>query len=378
MSVFAAVEASAANVPACSGPCCGLSRRGFFSSLAAATIAAAPTPLFAQAAPAQSAPASSPVPKSAAARPLIDIHHHFYPPEMKAAMAEERGGRISPMFSNWSVPMMLEEMDKNAVTKAVISLSTAPMQWFRSPPDPLRKTLRAVNEGGARIVADHPGRFGQFGFISMTDVDGSLAELAYALDTLKVDGIGIATSYGDKWPGDPMFAPIFEELNRRKAVVHLHPIAPNCCGNLVPNLADSWLEYPTDSVRAISSLLFAGAYRRYPDIKFIFAHGGGTLPMLVDRIDYLSKSFKDRASFAPNGLAAELQKLYFDTANATSPPALAAVLKFAPISQLMFGTDFPYISTAHNLEGLRSAGLAEADMRAIASDNTIRLMPRMG
>jgi predicted TIM-barrel fold metal-dependent hydrolase len=268
-------------------------------------------------------------------------------------------------------------MDKNGVTKAVISLSTAPMQWFRSEPAPLRKTLRAINENGARIVADHPGRFGQFGFVSMTDVDGSLAELAYALDTLKVDGIGIATSFGDKWPGDPMFAPIFEELNRRKAVVHLHPIAPNCCGNLVPNVGDSWLEYPTDSVRAILSLLFAGAFRRYSDIKFVFAHGGGTLPMLVDRIDYLSKSVKERASFAPNGLAAELQKLYFDTANATSPPALAAVLKFAPVSQLMFGTDFPYISTAHNLEGLRAAGLAEADMRAIQSGNAARLMPRI-
>jgi predicted TIM-barrel fold metal-dependent hydrolase len=265
---------------------------------------------------------------------------------------------------------MLEEMDKNGVGKAVISLSTAPMQWFRSEPAPLRKTLRAINEAGARIVADHPGRFGQFGFISMKDVDGSLAELAYALDTLKVDGIGIATSYGDKWPGDPIFTPIFEELNRRKAVVHLHPIAPNCCG-------DSWLEYPTDSVRAVLSLLFAGAFRRYPDIKFIFSHGGGTLPMLADRIDYLSKSVKNRAAFAPNGIEPELQKLYFDTANATSPPALAAVTRFVASSQLLFGTDFPYISTAHNLQGLRAFGLADAELGAIESGNALRLMPRL-
>jgi predicted TIM-barrel fold metal-dependent hydrolase len=372
MPGFLVTDAST-SCPACTGPCCGLSRRNLLSALATASIVAAPARLFAQ-----SAPATDNAVKSVPARPLIDVHHHFYPPAMKAAMAEERGGRISPMFHDWSIEKMLEEMDKNGTTKAVISLSTAPMQWFRSPPEPLRKTLRAINENGAKIVADHPGRFGQFGFVSMTDVDGSLKELAYALDVLKVDGIGIATSYGDKWPGDPMFQPIFEELDRRKAVVHLHPIAPNCCGNLVPNIADSWLEYPTDSVRAISSLLFAGAFKKYPDVKFIFAHGGGTLPMLVDRIDYLSKSFKDRASFAPNGIGPELQKLYFDTANATSPPALAAVTKFAPVSQLLFGTDFPYISTAHNLEGLRSFGLADADLKAIESGNAAKLMPRLG
>jgi predicted TIM-barrel fold metal-dependent hydrolase len=368
MSGFVAVDASTESSPACAGNCCVPSRRGFLRSLATvASVAAMPKPLFAQAAP----------PATAPARPLIDIHHHFYPPEMKAALAEERGGSLPPTFRDWALSTMLDEMDRNSVTKSVISLSPAPARWFRSPPEPLRKTLRAINENGARIVADHPGRFGQFAFISMKDVDGSLEELAYALDTLNVDGIGIATSYGDKWPGDPMFAPIFEELDRRRAVVHLHPIAPNCCGKLVPNIEDSWLEYPIDSVRAALSLLFAGALTRYRNIKFIFSHGGGTLPMLVDRVEVLSTSFKNRDSFAPNGLAAELQRLHFDTANATSPPALAAVLKFAPVSQLLFGTDFPYVSTAHNLAGLRSFGLAEADLSAIESQNAIRLMPRL-
>ena len=368
MSRFVAVDASTENSPACAGPCCLPSRRGFLrGAAAAATVAAAPTRLFAQAAPPQPAPA----------RPLIDIHHHFYPPEMKAAMTDGRSN-LAPMFRDWTVQTALDEMDRNGVTKAVISLSTAPAQWFQSPPEPLRKTLRAINENGARIVADHPGRFGQFAFISMKDVDGSLAELAYALDTLKVDGIGIATSYGDAWPGDPMFAPIFEELDRRGAVVHLHPIAPNCCGNLVPGLGDSWVEYPTDSVRAALSLLFSGALVRYRNIKFIFSHGGGTLPMLVDRVDGLSKSVKNRDAIAPSGIAAELQRLHFDTADATSAPALAAVLKFAPVSQLMFGTDFPYIGTAHNLDGLHAFGLAETDLRAIESQNAIRLMPRLG
>ena len=284
MSRFVAVDASAESPPACAGKCCVPSRRGFLRSLAAiASVGAVPKRAFAQNTP------------TAPARPLIDIHHHFYPPEMKAAMTDERSN-LAPMFRDWTLQTTLDEMDRNGVTKAVISLSTAPAQWFRSPPEPLRKTLRAINENGARIVADHPGRFGQFAFVSMKDVDGSLAELAYALDTLKVDGIGIATSYGDKWPGDPMFAPIFEELDRRSAVVHLHPIAPNCCGSLVPDVGDSWLEYPTDSVRAALSLLFSGALVRYRNIKFIFSHGGGTLPMLVDRVDGLSKSVKNRDS----------------------------------------------------------------------------------
>ena len=230
MSRFIAVGASAESSPACAGACCAPSRRGFLRSLAAgAAVAALPKPLFAQAAP----------PRTAPGRPLIDVHHHFYPPEMKAALAEARGGRLAPLFRNWTLQTSLErngpERRHQGGDLGVLGAVAMVPQSARAAPQDAARHQRERRTG---IVADHPGRYGQFAFISMTDVNGSLAELAYALDTLKVDGISIATSYGDKWPGDPMFTPIFQELDRRKAVVHVHPLAPNCCVNLVPKVED--------------------------------------------------------------------------------------------------------------------------------------------
>src|SRR5262245_16455624 len=135
MSAFFATGVSSEEPSTCAGPCCGLTRRGMLKTLAAASLAAAPAPLYAQSTPA-AAPSRAAQTQS---RPLSDIHNHFYPPEMKAAMAEERGGRLNPVFQDWTIDKALVEMDKNGVTKAVISLSTAPMQWFRSEPAPLRK-----------------------------------------------------------------------------------------------------------------------------------------------------------------------------------------------------------------------------------------------
>jgi 6-methylsalicylate decarboxylase len=124
------------------------------------------------------------------------------------------------------------------VTTAVPSLPTIPGNWFGGDPATAVQLSRICNDYAARLVRDHPGRFGLWASLPMLDVDASLAEIGHALDELKADGIGLATAYGDKWPGDPKFKPIFEELNRRKATVFFHPLAPNCCGNLMPRSAE--------------------------------------------------------------------------------------------------------------------------------------------
>ena len=172
-----------------------------------------------------------------------------------------------------------------------------------------RRLARAWNEDAARIAHDHPGRFGVFAPVPVPDTDGSLAEIAYALDILKADGIGLMTSYDDRWLGDPSFAPVYEELNRRKAVVFVHPTVPVCCATILPTVPSFIVEVPTDTTRAITSLLLSGTLARFPDIRFVFPHGGGTVTVLAARITGLARMRKELAERIPAGAEPELAKL---------------------------------------------------------------------
>jgi predicted TIM-barrel fold metal-dependent hydrolase len=158
---------------------------------------------------------------------------------------------------------------------------------------------RKCNEYSAQLVSDYPGRFGFFAALPLPDMEGSLREITYALDTLKADGIGLMTNYGDKWPGDPAFAPAFEELNRRKTVVYFHPTAPNCCKNLVPHVPTAFTELPNDTTRAVTSLLYSGSLARFRDIPFIFSHAGGTIPMLAGAFAMHGKYSKEDLCVSP-------------------------------------------------------------------------------
>ena len=154
----------------------------------------------------------------------------------------------------------------------------------------------SLMEHGRRRVPEHVARAATrlldlpATALPMPDVDGSLAEIEYALDVLKADGVGLMTNFGDKWPGDPAYRPVFEELNRRKAVVYFHPVAPTCCaGALVPGIQESWAEVPFDTGRAVLSLLFSGIFAELTDIKWIFSHSGGTVPVIACRTGALSQ-----------------------------------------------------------------------------------------
>ena len=215
---------------------------------------------------------------------------------------------------DWTPARSIDDMDKNGVATAVTSVTT-PGVWLGDNAQG-RRIARECNEYAARLVRDYPGRFGAFAALPLPDVEGSLREAEYALDTLKADSICLLTSYGDKWLGDPAYAPVFEELNRRKAVVYTHPIAPNCCRNLVPDIADPVIEYGTDTTRTIASLLFSGAAARYRDVRFIFSHGGGTAPFLAERLARVPVARNDLGARVPNGVLYELKKFHYDTAQA--------------------------------------------------------------
>jgi predicted TIM-barrel fold metal-dependent hydrolase len=216
-------------------------------------------------------------------------------------------------------------------------------------------------------MADHPGRFGLFAVLPLPDVEASLREMTYAFDTLKADGIGVLSSYDDKYLGDPAFAPVMDELNRRKGVLYEHPVRENLADPL------NEIELITDTTRTIASLLSSGTVLRCPDVRFIFAHGGGTVTAALVRMDRAAEQY-------PNGLISELQKFYYDTASIYgSPYFLPSFKALVPPPHILFGTDFPMgRGLAAVARGLREhGGFTASELRAIERENALALFPRL-
>jgi 6-methylsalicylate decarboxylase len=344
----------------------GMTRRSFVAGGTAGLVAIA-THLGGT----RSATAQIAAPAFVAGKPQrIDVHHHYIPPFHAEYIASRRDRGRPPA---WSVAMSLEEMDRNGIATAVTSLAQ-PGVWFGDTAEG-RRLARECNEWGAQMVHDHPHRFGLFAAIPLPDTEGSLREIEYALDVLKADGIGLFTSYRDKYLGDASFAPVFDELHRRKVVVFTHPLAPDCCKSLVPGVPPSTIEYATDTTRAIAGLVFSGTTLRCPDIRFIFSHSGGTLPFLTARFERLAEERKDARM--PNGPIPEPRKLYYEVAQGNTPAQLAALMKLASVSHVLFGTDFPFRPGAEAVAGVADYKFDPADLRAIERDNALALMPRL-
>jgi 6-methylsalicylate decarboxylase len=315
---------------------------------------------------------------------IIDTHHHIYPSRYVAQnlrrLLDDATILPASAYQNWTPSLALEQMDKAGIESAITSI-TSPGVWFDGDSaSDNRARARDCNEFGAQMMREHPKRFGMFAAIPVPDIDGSLAEIAYALDVLKLDGIGVLTSYAGKLLGDPVFDPVFDELNRRKAKVFVHPTM-SCCGNVFPGVSGPTIEFPTDSARAIASLLLRGTFARCPNVTFLFSHGGGTLPSIVQRVigSVRTLSPEDRARFVPNGAEYELQRQYYDVASvALNPAGMAAVLKLWPSTQITYGSDAPFGSTTGIVEALMRLDLAPALLQAIHRDNALRLFPRFG
>ena len=302
----------------------------------------------------------------------IDVHSHVAPPSLLAALGAQR---LGANLATWTVEKSLADMDGAGLSTSMISIAPAGNP-FGDPATAVRLT-HECNEFIAKLVADHPGRFGLFAALPLPNVDASLTELAYAFDTLKADGIALFTNYGDKWLGDPAFNPVFEELNRRRAVVYTHPNTANCCGNLLPGIGEGIIEWGTDTTRAIARVVFGGAAARYPNVRLIFSHAGGTMPFLIERFVNLAKAPQFAAQF-PEGFSGVAAKFYYDTAQTSNPAAMSALSKVVPVSQIVFGTDFPFRNAAEHVKGLKDCGVFSAgDLQAIDRQNALRLLPKL-
>jgi len=312
---------------------------------------------------------------------VVDTHHHFYPPAYQKAWMDWEDARKIPHFKTqvaWTREGAVEELDKNGVAVGVLSMASTPGTWFNLDPAAAGTMVRTCQDFGAEMVRDYKGRFGLFAPLSMLDIDATLKEIEYVFDTLKADGVGLQSNYGDKWLGNPLYKPVFEELNRRKAVVYVHPLVASCCAQLSVGAFPAVLEVPHDTTRTVTSLLLSGTFGRLRDIKWLFSHAGGTIPMLAGRIEafYGRSTRGEQGGLTAEGIAEEFRRLHYDTANATSAPTMAALMKLVPPSQITFGSDYPYFPL-NQIETIRQMGLPAADLQAIESGNAGRLIPRL-
>ena len=314
---------------------------------------------------------------------IVNVHHHLTAPSYAKFLTENKVRE----FPNKSAAEGIEDMDKAGIATALCSI-IGPGIWFGDL-TATRRLARECNEYAAKLVSDYPGRFGIFTMLPLPDIDGSLREIEFGFDTLKADGVYLFTNwggkalYGDKYLGDPALSPIYEELNRRRAVVYTHPKDAACCHDTLPGVNGATIEYPMDTTRTIMSLLVNNTAAKYPDLRFIFSHAGGATTGVVGRIagagaTYLEDGGAMRSGAAPRSpRLADLQKFYYDTAGSSNPVTLGALRMMVPASQIFFGTDFPFFSSAEQRRLLEECRVFNTrELQAIFSENLEKLLPR--
>jgi predicted TIM-barrel fold metal-dependent hydrolase len=320
------------------------------------------------------------------ARPhRIDFHCHSVPP-VWLAFLKAHPPSVPPDGTPppWELSKHLEEMDRGGVATSLLSLPL-PGIWHGRDLAAIRTVARQINEFNAKLMADYPGRFGMFATLPLLDIDGSLREVEYAFDALRADGVAMKTPYGTLWHGDPVFVPLYEELNRRRAVVYTHPQDAPCCTDLVPGVGVTTVEYQTHTTRTIMSLLESGMAARYPQIRWVFSHAGGTMPFLISRIvgrrlplgadGLITLDPGDSARRGGSERLLQLRRFFYETAQQTNPVAMGALRQVVPVSQIVFGTDYPYTSIPDHAAGLTDV-FSGADLRAIESENAVRMFPK--
>ena len=309
----------------------------------------------------------------------VDVHHHvlpeFYIEAQKSAGITSTAYRG---FPEWTPQHTLDVMDTESIATSILSF-TSPGIWYGDIAQ-TKDLAQQCNDYLAGLAADRPDRFGGFAFLPLPDIDAAITEAARALDELNLDGITLLTSIDDKYIGHPDFEPLYAELNRRKAVVFIHPCYP-------PGTeADGWdiprmlIDYPFETTRVAVNLILQGVVQRYPDIRFILSHSGGTLPFLAHRISIFDHDMPFRENY-PEGAMTYFRKFWFDTALSGHAVPLAGLTGIADTSRILFGTDYPYISTdkvtaeSHGFDSWD--GFTDAERAAVNRGNAEVLFPRL-
>jgi predicted TIM-barrel fold metal-dependent hydrolase len=301
----------------------------------------------------------------------IDVHSHAIPDI----------GQRPPLdqLPEWSVERTLSLMDEHGTAACIISVPDAANH---AEGRNACEIARRINEFLAEIVVRHPSRFGVIATLPGRNIDGTLAEMAYALDVLKMDGVATSTSINDVYLGEAIFDPWFEEMNRRAVSLFIHPTNARASRPLDLGLNVAILEFMFDTTRMLTNMVLSGNKKRFSDIKMISAHAGGTVPFLVSRIQVLEAHFgpgRDRAPLSALEIRESLASFYYDLTCSTSIAQLGALLELVPVSQLLMGFDIPFMpswSIAPAIADIqRFSRFDENDLRMLSYGNASRVYP---
>ncbi|GAB3002051.1 amidohydrolase [Amycolatopsis acidiphila] len=309
----------------------------------------------------------------------VDVHHHVLPDFFWQATNEagHPAGGIAP--PSWSLESALSFLDDSEIDVAITSISTPGVHTGDDAA--ARKLARQCNEHSAELIRDHPDRFGAFACLPLPDVDGTLIELAYALDDLHLDGVVLFSNARGIYLGDPRLTPLFDELQRRAAVVFIHPNpSPDPSAHAL-GLPDSLIDYPADTTRAVAQLHYSNTFARTPDATYILSHAGGTVPYLAGRFGII-----DAMDVVPGGehrrsAAEAFRSLYWDTALSWSDPVLSMLRDLVGMDHVVFGSDYPYlrrdlaVSCRAQLE--RSQELNDDERTAVLGGTALSVIPRL-
>ena len=302
----------------------------------------------------------------------IDTHVHLVP-EGYRQIVEPRD--LSPLpLPPWSREMTEELMDRHDIDAAVVSLAP-PGVWFGDA-GLAAELARIVNEETAALVQAAPQRFAGLAVLPLPDVDASLAELAHALDVLKLDGVALLSNVGGIYPGDERLEPVWTELDRRGAYVFLHP----AMAQHAPPLPEHpvWMyEFPFDTTRALANLIWSGTLERATALRLQVAHLGGTAPFLAHRIDSVRLREPEKAAAAPSGALAALRRCWFDTGLSNHASAVNATAQIVPIERIVFGTDWPYAALPESGDPAPELDVLGADRAGVDAGNAGALVPRL-
>lgn len=309
---------------------------------------------------------------------LIDVHSHFVTERYIEAAGDAGHTHPDGMggYPSWDADTHLELMDRWGIRTSVLSISSPGVHF--GDDQAARALAREVNEFGARTARAHRGRFGHFASLPLPDVIGSIEEAGYALEELDSDGLAIETNAGGQYLGDECFEPLWAELDRRRAVVFVHPTSPPCHEAVSLGRPRPMLEFIFDSTRTVSDLVFSGVLRRYPHIQWIFTHGGGTLPLLVDRIELFRTVFMGADPAEPSA-AEQIRRLWFDMAGTPFPNVVPALVRALGAERLLYGSDYCWTPAAGTTAQVRSVDEAEQPegdtWRELTTRNALRLLP---
>ena len=315
---------------------------------------------------------------------LVDIHAHPILPSWRAALAARSSGGVlikdGMKLPDWTPELAIETMDANAIDMMVLS---APSGSQIAGAAGSAALARQMNEELAEIVARDPRRFGAFAVLPLYDVDEALAELRFALDELMLDGVGLLTSANGVYLGDARFEPLLAELDRRRATAFVHPDTPAFFDGGGLPFSASVLEFMFETTRAITSLIYSGLRRRYPNFAYIATHAGGVTPFLAERLQMVPRVMPTGygQAITPADVADGLRSFHYDLTAATSPVALTGINAMTGADRLLAGFDFPYMPSATiapALRALEGSPLFEpGDLSMIRADNALDLLPRI-